>query len=71
MNNMYANRVTLSVNDKEAFFMFELVTPHFGEDHQITSEQVADSSSIIMTKEALVKVRNLIDECIKAESKKA
>lgn len=69
METMYTNRISLTVNDKEAFFNFELVTPVVGEDHRITSEKVDEAKMIIMTRETLKRVRDLIDECVAGTEK--
>ena len=71
MESMYSNRVTLAVNEKEAYFKFDLVTPKYDENNNPIGEETINSQSIIMTKDALLKVRGLIDECLNAESKKA
>ncbi len=69
METMYTNRISLTVNDKEAFFHFELVTPEIGEDHKITSEKVEETRTVMMTRETLEKVKDLIDECLEGSKK--
>ena len=71
MEMMYSNRITLTVNDKEAFFTFDLVTPKLDEKRNVVSDQVIESRSVIMSREALEKVRGLIDDCLTAEGSRA
>lgn len=71
MDYMYSNKITLTVSDKEAFFTFDLITPQLDEKNQVSSEQIIERRNIIMSREALAKVKGLIDDCLKAENGKA
>ena len=65
MNSMYANKITLTVNEKEAHFRFEFVVPELDESGVI-GENTQDQRSVVISKDALTRIRELIDECIGA-----
>lgn len=70
MECMYANRITLTVNDREAFFKFDFVAPDYNENNEVSGEKLVDSSAVIVQRDALESIRVLIDACLKMETKK-
>lgn len=60
MNSMYANRVTITVNDSECFMKFDYIAPKYGEENEIKGPETRESQEIVMDIEALKRIHETI-----------
>lgn len=61
---MYANRITLTVNEKEAFLKFDCMGPKYDEENKVVDIVSKDCQEIIIDTDGLIRLKDMIEEFI-------
>ena len=64
---MYANKVTVAISQQECHIKFSCLGPKFDEEGNITSAGDLESCQIVMNREMIIKLRDMITEVFEKE----
>ena len=62
MDIMYANQITIAVNEKEVVLRFACLAPTFDKNGVLQGADVANEKTILLTKEGFEKFKTLIND---------
>lgn len=64
METMYANRISITTNETEAFLRFDCLAPEYDENNVPIGQKVAASREIIISINALPRIRDVLNEML-------